>query len=94
MNMRRPSAPPTDTELRRQFEWALEQALQGTGRTGLALDSTVQDALLTVMDSAPDVPADLVAAARTAFAGQLSGANRRSRDAELEKLFRQSRQSA
>ncbi|MEV6219790.1 hypothetical protein [Nocardia sp. NPDC051833] len=94
MNMRRPSAPPTDTELRRQFEWALEQALQGTGRTGLALDSTVQDALLAVMDSAPDVPADLVAAARTAFAGQLSGANHRSRDAELENLFRQSRQSA
>ncbi len=94
MNIRRPSAPPTETELRRQFEWALEQALRGTGRTGLALDSTVQDALLAVMDAAPDVPAGLITAARSAFAGQLSGANRRSHDDGLKKLFRQSRQSA
>ena len=94
MTMRRPSAPLTESELRRQFEWALEQSLQGQGRTGLALDSRVQDALLAIMDATPDVPTELVDAARSAFAGQLSGANHRSRDAELEKLFRQSRQSA
>lgn len=65
--MCRSSGPRTDAELGRQFEWALGEAQQGRGRTYLSLNSDVQDALLEIMDATPDVSADLIAAAQSAF---------------------------
>ncbi|MEV0544320.1 hypothetical protein [Nocardia salmonicida] len=81
--MCRSSGPRTDAELRRQLEWALGEAQQGRGRTHLSLNSDVQDGLLEIMDATPDVSADLIAAAQSAFADQLAGVGRDTRDTEL-----------
>lgn len=88
------TTPLTDAELRRQFEWALGEALQGRSRTELALSGEVQDALLTIMDASPDVPDSLIDAARSAFAAQRAGEQGDPHADELLALLRQSRQSA
>ncbi|MFD3594280.1 hypothetical protein ACFWU5_16255 [Nocardia sp. NPDC058640] len=88
------TTPLTDAELRRQFEWALAEAQQGRGRTGLSLDGQVQEALLNIMDATPSVPADLIDKARSAFADQLAGVVGPSRQDELLALLQQSRRSA
>ncbi len=85
------ATPRTDAELRRQFDWALEQALQGHCRTGLDLDGRVQDALLAIMDATPNPPAALIEGARSAFADQIAGVQPDSNQDEMLALLRQSR---
>ncbi|WP_024800377.1 hypothetical protein [Nocardia sp. BMG51109] len=67
---------PTDDELRQNFDEELASASSGGGlHTETGLDSETQDALWAVARAYPEVTDDLLAAARTAFAGQLDGSH-------------------
>ncbi|WP_306360356.1 hypothetical protein [Nocardia sp. CC227C] len=67
---------PSDDELRRNFESVLAEVMVGQGvRTATGLDDDTQDALWEIARAYPDIPDELVLAARRAFAGQLDGSN-------------------
>ncbi|TLF82439.1 hypothetical protein [Nocardia cyriacigeorgica] len=73
-------SPPTDDELRQNFEEMLASVCSGGGlRSATGLDMKTEDALWAIARAHPEVPDDLVAAARAAFAGQLDGTNARER---------------
>ncbi|WP_329389564.1 hypothetical protein OG625_36590 [Streptomyces sp. NBC_01351] len=75
---------PSEGQLRANFESALAGALEGRGvRTETGLDQQAEKALWAIIRARPDVPDELVAAARQAFAGQLDGSNAVQRRAEM-----------
>ncbi|GGV11120.1 hypothetical protein GCM10010182_34160 [Actinomadura cremea] len=83
---------PSQEELRSNFAAMLESALsEGALWTETGLDMEVEDALWAIARARPDVPADLVAAAYRAFAGQLDGSNARAHRAELERRLEEMR---
>ncbi|MFJ8623485.1 hypothetical protein ACIRD3_11650 [Kitasatospora sp. NPDC093550] len=65
-----------DAKLRAVFEAVLASTLAGRGvPTCLGLDMETEDALWAIECARPDVPPELVAAARRTFEGQLDGSN-------------------
>ncbi|MER8102872.1 hypothetical protein [Kitasatospora sp. NPDC094016] len=65
-----------DERLRRVFEAVLAKTLSGTGPlTCTGLDEDTENALWAVWEAYPHASAELVQAARRAFAGQLDGSN-------------------
>ncbi|MGC4988264.1 hypothetical protein [Nocardia salmonicida] len=67
---------PTPDELAASFERCLELALSaGVTRTCTPLDSLTLEALEDLACAFPDASAELIQAARDAFAGQLAGTN-------------------
>ncbi|MFE3187223.1 toxin-antitoxin system YwqK family antitoxin [Streptomyces violascens] len=67
---------PTEDQLRRTFGAVLEEVLSGQGlRTCTGLDMETDEALWEIAKYGPGAPAELVDAARAAFAGQLDGSN-------------------
>ncbi|WP_069161909.1 hypothetical protein [Nocardia altamirensis] len=67
---------PTDDELRSNFEELLASVTSGSGLfTESGVDTETENALLAIARAYPEVPDDLIAAARRAFAGQLDGSN-------------------
>lgn len=85
---------PSDDELRENFAEMLESVRNGGGlRTETGLDTETEEALWAVARAYPDVPEELVEAARAAFAGQLDGTNARRRRADLERQFEELRRA-
>ncbi|MFC5750961.1 hypothetical protein [Actinomadura rugatobispora] len=79
---------PTQEELRENFATLLESVITGGGiRSESGLDMEVEEALWSIARAYPEVPAELVAAAYRAFAGQLDGSNAGARRAALEREF-------
>ncbi|MGW2601359.1 toxin-antitoxin system YwqK family antitoxin [Streptomyces klenkii] len=79
---------PTEDQLRRTFCAVLEEVLSGKGlRTCTGLDMATDDALWEIAKYGPGAPAELVDAARAAFAGQLDGSNAARWRAELRRKF-------
>ncbi|WP_245718520.1 hypothetical protein [Nocardia miyunensis] len=79
--MREPLSPD---EQRRNFERSLASVLAGGGlTTGSGLDDETERALWAVADAHPQIPEELVRAARTAFEAQLDGSHAAARLAEL-----------
>lgn len=79
---------PTDAELRRNFETELASVTAGGGlRSETGLDVRTDAALIEIAAAFPAVTAELVAAARAAFAGQLDGSNAAAQRAELERVI-------
>ncbi len=73
-----------DERLRRVFEAVLAETLSGTGPlTCTGLDEDTENALWAVWEAYPNASAELVQAARRAFAGQLDGGNAARWRAEL-----------
>lgn len=73
---------PTDAEMRRNFEGLLEKVRAGGApHSDSGLDLDTEEALWAITRAHPDVPDELVAAARAAFAGQLDGSNAAARRA-------------
>ncbi|MFE3442568.1 hypothetical protein ACFXNW_06020 [Nocardia sp. NPDC059180] len=71
---------PTDDELRANFDEMLTSVCGGGGlRTATGLDMKTEESLWAIARAYPQVPGELVDAARTAFAGQLDGTNARER---------------
>ncbi|MEU8620731.1 hypothetical protein [Streptomyces sp. NPDC048623] len=88
------SARPTPEQLERNFVRCLAGALNGQGvRSGSGLDSPTEDALWAIASAHPEVPLDLVDAARAAFAGQLDGSNARHWHEDLARGFAERRAS-
>ncbi|MFF0489826.1 hypothetical protein ACWDSJ_08145 [Nocardia sp. NPDC003482] len=79
---------PSDDDLRREFERALDSVSRGAGLTSESgLDDETENALWAIADAHPDVPPDLIEAARRVFAAQLDGTHARDQDAELDRLL-------
>ncbi|MEU8548170.1 hypothetical protein AB0C81_14475 [Streptomyces roseoverticillatus] len=79
---------PTDEQLTRTFGAVLDEVLSGKGlRTCTGLDMATDDALWEIARYGPGAPAELVDAARAAFAGQLDGSNAARWRAELRRKF-------
>ncbi|WP_330233021.1 hypothetical protein OHA40_11390 [Nocardia sp. NBC_00508] len=75
---------PSDDELRANFDELLASVLTGGGiYSESGLDMETEEALWTIARAYPDVPDELVDAARAAFAGQLDGSNAAARQAAL-----------
>ncbi|MFC9993633.1 hypothetical protein [Nocardia sp. NPDC127526] len=67
---------PSEEQLRRNFDSALDQAVQGSGvRTESGLDEQTEKALWAIARANGAATAEMVEAARLAFAGQLDGSN-------------------
>ncbi|MGW4529516.1 hypothetical protein ACWEOI_01060 [Nocardia sp. NPDC004340] len=65
-----------NAQLQGSFDFMLSRILSGGGfLSGSGLDEETMTALEAIAEARPNVPDDLVAAARTAFAGQLDGSN-------------------
>jgi hypothetical protein len=76
-------------QLRASFEHALKYAhTEGIVYQDTGLDLTVTEAIDEVAGAAPDPPAELIAAAEQAFAGQLDGSNAARAEQELRDWFR------
>ena len=74
--MRQSGDDPTPDELDRRFDAALADAVAGDGVISCSgLDACVERALMEINIAAPEFRADLIAAARECFAGQLNGSN-------------------
>ncbi|RDI46121.1 hypothetical protein [Nocardia mexicana] len=86
--------PPTQAELRRNFEEELTSACGGGGLSSdTGLDMETEAALWDIARAYPDVPDALVAAAHRAFAGQLDGSNHAARRARTEAMFEEHRRN-
>lgn len=88
----------TKEQLQGSFDFMLSRILSGGSfLSGSGLDEETMSALEAIADARPNVPEDLVAAARTAFAGQLDGSNaarwRAERDRVLTEREEQSKRS-
>lgn len=67
---------PSEEQLKLNFENMLARVLEGHGlRTSTGLDQETRAALRAISDAHPAATAELVEAARRAFAGQLDGSN-------------------
>ncbi|MFR9767062.1 hypothetical protein [Nocardia sp. SC052] len=74
--MRRYDPQPDRDQLQAAFDRALERAATGGGvRTDTGLDFPTQQALKAISAAVPNVPPQLIDAARAAFDGQLDGSN-------------------
>ncbi|UGT59996.1 hypothetical protein [Nocardia asteroides] len=74
---------PTEPETRRNFEELLGKVRAGGApHSDSGLDLTTEEALWDITRAYPEVPDELVAAARAAFEGQLDGSNAAARRAE------------
>ncbi|RDI46122.1 hypothetical protein [Nocardia mexicana] len=81
---------PSDDELRRNFEQELESVSGGGGLTSeTGLDTETEEALWAVADAHPNIPDELIEAARRAFAGQLDGSHAAARQAALARKLEQ-----
>ncbi|MFI9406468.1 hypothetical protein [Nocardia sp. NPDC052316] len=79
---------PTEDELRQSFDAALDAVRAGAGiSSDTGLDLRTVNALWEIADAYPDIPEQLIAAARAAFAGQLDGSNAAARQAAIERAF-------
>lgn len=79
---------PTELELRRAFEAELASVSGGTGwRSGTGLDDETVSALIAVARAYPDIPDELIAAARAEFAAQLDGTHSARRRAAMEQII-------
>ncbi|TSD98084.1 hypothetical protein FOS14_13890 [Skermania sp. ID1734] len=79
---------PTARELATVFAEELQSAVSGRGvRSDTGLDDDVDLALAAIQAAYPDVPAELVDAAKAAFQGQIDGSNDLRQDAEEQRLF-------
>ncbi len=75
---------PSEEQLRRNFDGALEQAVRGSGvRTASGLDEQTEKALWVVAGANGAATEEMVEAARQAFAGQLDGSNAAARKAAM-----------
>ncbi|QIS16310.1 hypothetical protein [Nocardia arthritidis] len=78
--MSRASRYLSESQLRATFDRELSRALRGEGaRNHSGLDFDTYRALARVAGAYPNIPPELIEAARTAFSGQLDGSNRAAR---------------
>lgn len=81
---------PTEAELVANFEAALESVRSGGGlNSETGLDMETEAALWVIAGAHPQVPDDLIEAARVEFAAQLDGSHAAARRAALERRFAQ-----
>ncbi|MFE6923275.1 hypothetical protein ACFVAV_19760 [Nocardia sp. NPDC057663] len=78
---------PAEDEIRANFEEMLASVRGGGGlRTDTGLDNETELALWAIARAFPEVPEELVTAARTEFAAQLDGSHRRARREALARM--------
>ncbi|MFD6391382.1 hypothetical protein [Nocardia sp. NPDC060259] len=78
---------PAEDEIRANFDEMLASVCAGGGlRTDTGLDNETTQALWAIARAHPQVPAELVTAARAEFAAQLDGSHRRARREALARL--------